>query len=135
EQKIAVRVTPVESGPIGSVATVNFVAEVGAETLISDAAVSMKIDGPKEAQVGEVVSFQFTIRNDSRQTLTGLTLRDVIPEGLHHPAGSDLENPLGELPPGTQLVETLEMKVTQPGTLVNRAILTANGGLEIEADA
>lgn len=135
QQKIDVRVVPVEPGPIGSIATVNFVAEVGAETLITDADVTLDVKAPAEAHVGEMVNFQFTVHNGSPQTLTGLVLRDVIPEGLHHVAGNDLETPLDPIPAGADAVESLELKVVKPGTHVNRVILTAAGGLQIESTA
>src|SRR5690606_1420644 len=104
-------------------------------TLITDSAVTMNVDAPRTAQVGEMIEYRFRIRNDSRETLRGLVLRDLIPEGLHHPDGNDLENPIGDLKPGAVFEESLSLKAVQPGTLVNRAILTADGGFQLESVA
>jgi uncharacterized repeat protein (TIGR01451 family) len=135
EQKVAVRVVPVESGPIGSVATVNFVAEVGAETVVEQSEVAFQMKLPPEANVGDVVECQFEIVNRGSQVVSGIVLRDIMPEGLHHPAGNDLENPLGDLKPGEKLSESLELKVMKAGEHVNQAVLTAEGGLEIKQEA
>jgi uncharacterized repeat protein (TIGR01451 family) len=85
--------------------------------------------------MGEVVSCRFEIENKGDQTITGLILRDLLPEGLFHPSGQDLENPLGDLKPGDRIVEQLQLKVTKIGEIVNTAYLMAEGGLRLEASA
>jgi uncharacterized repeat protein (TIGR01451 family) len=132
EQKIAVRIVPVEPGPLGSVATVNFVAEVGAETLVEHPQVTFDMKIPTDAKVGEIVDCTFTIENHGTDTVTGIVLRDIIPAGMHHPAGDDLENPLGDLGPGQKLSETLQLKVLKAGRHVNEAVVTAEGGLSLK---
>ncbi|MBD3674727.1 MAG: DUF11 domain-containing protein [Planctomycetaceae bacterium] len=131
DQKIAVRIVPVEPGPLGSVATVNFVAEVGAETVIEPPNVTFEMQIPDDAKVGEIVDCRFAIENHGQDVVSGIVLRDIIPAGLHHPAGSDLENPLGDLKPGQKISEVLQLKVMKPGRHSNEAILTAEGGLKI----
>lgn len=132
EQKIAVRIVPIEPGPLGSVATVNFVAEVGSETVIEHPQVTFDVKLPADAKVGEIVDCTFTIENHGTNTVTGIVLRDIIPQGLHHPAGHDLENPLGDLGPGQKLSETLQLKVMKPGRHANEAVVTAEGGLSLK---
>ena len=135
EKKISVRVIPEQAGPIGSVATVNFVAEVGAETLIELPKIDFRMILPPDARVGEVVSCRFDIENKGDQTITGLVLREILPEGFYHPSGRDLENPLGDLKPGDRIIEQLQLKVMKAGEIVNTAYLGAEGGLRLEATA
>jgi uncharacterized repeat protein (TIGR01451 family) len=135
EKKISIRVIPEQPGPIGSVATVNFVTEVGSETLIEQPKLDFRMTLPTEARVGEVVTCRFDIQNQGDQTITGLVLRALIPEGLYHPAGQDLENPLGDVKPGERIIEKLQLKVTRPGEIANRAYLGAEGGLRLETSA
>jgi uncharacterized repeat protein (TIGR01451 family) len=135
EKKISVKVIPEQAGPIGSVATVNYVAEVGAETVIELPKIEFHMALPSEARVGEVVSCRFEIENKGDQTITGLILRDILPEGLYHPSGQDLENPLGDLKPGDRIIEQLQLKIMKTGEIVNTAYLGAEGGLRLEASA
>ncbi|MDG2388880.1 MAG: hypothetical protein P8M30_06130 [Planctomycetaceae bacterium] len=132
EQKIAIRIVPVEPGPLGSVATVNFVAEVGSETVIEHPQVTFNMKIPTDAKVGEIVDCTFTIENHGTDTVTGIVLRDIIPAGMHHPSGHDLENSLGDLSPGQKRSETLQLKVLKAGRHINEAVLTAEGGLSLK---
>ncbi len=52
ERKISIRVIPIAEGPIGSVATVNFVAEVAAQTVVEKPELKVSINAPKEAPLG-----------------------------------------------------------------------------------
>ncbi|HSG72299.1 MAG TPA: hypothetical protein VLA12_17920, partial [Planctomycetaceae bacterium] len=135
EKKISIRVIPEQAGPIGSVATVNYVAEVGSETVIELPKIDFRMVLPPDARVGEVVTCRFDIENKGDQTITGLILRDILPEGLYHPSGQDLENPLGDLKPGDRIIEQLQLKIVKTGEIVNTAYLGAEGGLRLEATA
>lgn len=135
ERKISIRVVPFEEGQIGSIATVNFVAEVAAETVITAPQLVVEITGPKRAKVGEPVEFTFKVTNSGNGEASNVVIRNLIPPELQHPAGNDLEYAAGTLPPGGSREVKLTVAAAKPGAAVNQAIVTADGGLSTEAKA
>ncbi|MEX1229424.1 MAG: hypothetical protein WEB58_04235 [Planctomycetaceae bacterium] len=132
ERKIAVRVVPTSEGSIGSVATVNFVAEVTAETLITAPKLELELTGPQAVDVGETVELHFKLTNMGNSTADAVFIREVIPAGFEHPSGDDLEYEVGGLSPGQSREVDLKLKAVQPGHYINRAIAMAEGGWEVE---
>jgi len=135
QRKISIRVIPQEAGEIGSVATVNFVAEAAAETVVTAPRLEFKISAPSAARLGELVPFHFEVRNVGTGEARGVMIRDLIPQGLSHNAGNDLEYEVGRLLPGKSKQLTLDLKAGKVGTAVNRAVVLAEGGLTTEAKA
>jgi uncharacterized repeat protein (TIGR01451 family) len=135
QRKISIRVIPLEAGEIGSVATVNFVAEAAAETVVTAPRLEFKISAPSAARLGELVPFHFEVKNVGTGEARGVVIRDLIPDGLSHSAGHDLEYEVGRLMPGKSKQLTLDLKAGKVGTAVNRAVVLADGGLTTEAKA
>jgi uncharacterized repeat protein (TIGR01451 family) len=135
QRKISIRVIPQEAGEIGSVATVNFVAEAAAETVVTAPRLEFKISAPPSARLGELVPFHFEVKNVGTGEARGVVIRDLIPDGLSHSAGHDLEYEVGRLMPGKSKQLTLDLKAGKVGTAVNRAVVLADGGLTTEAKA
>jgi uncharacterized repeat protein (TIGR01451 family) len=135
QRKISIRVIPQEAGEIGSVATVNFVAEAAAETVVTAPRLEFKISAPSAARLGELVPFHFEVKNVGTGEARGVVIRDLIPDGLSHSAGHDLEYEVGRLMPGKSKQLTLDLKAGKVGTAVNRAVVLADGGLTTEAKA
>ncbi len=133
QRKISVRVVPLEPGQIGSVATVNFVAEVAAETNITAPQLRIDLAGPREAKLGELVPFHFRVTNTGTGEASGVVIRDLLPEGLKHSAGNDLEYEVGKLPPGEWREIKLALTAAKVGAAVNKAVATADGGVKSEA--
>jgi len=135
QRKISIRVIPQEAGEIGSVATVNFVAEAAAETVVTAPRLEFKISAPSSARLGELVPFHFEVKNVGTGEARGVMIRDLIPDGLSHSAGHDLEYEVGRLMPGKSKQLTLDLKAGKVGTAINRAVVLAEGGLTTEAKA
>jgi uncharacterized repeat protein (TIGR01451 family) len=135
QRKISIRVIPQEAGEIGSVATVNFVAEAAAETVVTAPRLEFKILAPSTARLGEMVPFRFEVKNVGTGEARGVMIRDLIPQGLSHSSGNDLEYEVGRLLPGKSKQLTLDLKAGKVGTAVNRAVVLAEGGLTTEAKA
>jgi uncharacterized repeat protein (TIGR01451 family) len=135
EQKISIKVTPVEAGEIGSVATVNFVSEAAAETVVTAPRLEFELSAPKAVKLGAMVPFHFKVRNIGTGEARGVAIRDVIPDGLSHSQGKDLECAIGRLPAGKEYELTLELLASKVGTSVNRALLVGEGGLAVRAEA
>jgi uncharacterized repeat protein (TIGR01451 family) len=135
QRKIMIRVIPLEAGEIGSVATVNFVSEAAAETVVTAPRIEFELSAPKDAKLGGTVPFHFKVRNVGTGEARGVVIRDLIPQGLSHGAGNDLEYEIGRLPPGKARELTLDLKATKIGTTINRAVVVGEGGLSVKAEA
>ena len=131
-ETIAVRVIPLSEGTVGGVATVHFDNQrEGAPS--TGPRLQINVDAPRKATVGQTVAVTFKIRNLGSTLATGVLIHNVLPAGLRHPAGDDLEFEIGDLPPGGVREVTLQMQAAQAGTAVNRSIVTADGAVSEEA--
>lgn len=135
EKKILVRVIPHKEGQVGSVATVHFFSEVAAQTLVKPPELELTISSPTQAKIGEPVTFRFKVTNTGTEDAKKVFLRDIIPEGLTHSDGNDLEYPIGDLPSGKSEEISLTLTAAGSGIISNRAVVTADGGVKIEKTA
>ncbi len=133
EWRIAIKVVPEEEGPIGSVAKVNFVAEVAAEIVITAPQLKLRVSGPNEIKMGEQAELVFVLSNPGDGDAQNVVLRSIIPEGLSHPAGNDLEYKIEKLAARESREIRLEMTGVKPGRLMHQAVATADGNLTTEA--
>ncbi|MCC7419202.1 MAG: DUF11 domain-containing protein [Planctomycetaceae bacterium] len=135
EKKIAVKVTPISEGQIGSIATVNFVAEVGAKTMITAPKLQLDINAPSQVRMGEAVPFVFRVKNGGSADAKGVIIRNIVPEGMRHPDGNDLEYELGTLGAGQTRDVKLTLTAVKAGSTNNRVIATAEGNISEERSA
>lgn len=135
EHKISVRAIPMSEGVVGSVATVNFAAEVGARTMVTAPRLRLDISGPQRASLGAPVVFNFKVTNVGKGDSSGVIIRNVLPAALKHTDGDDLEYEVGTLPAGESREVQLTLTAAQQGRTVNRAVVTADGGLSVQAEA
>jgi uncharacterized repeat protein (TIGR01451 family) len=133
EKKIAVRVIPRSEGTIGGVATVNFSPEP-AGTKANSPQLKFDVSAPRQAAVGTPVEFSFVVRNVGTVSANNVTIRDVLPAGLKHPDGDDLEYNLGELPAGKSQDIKLTLTAANAGSTINRVVVTADGDVAEEAE-
>ncbi|ADG66532.1 conserved repeat domain protein [Planctopirus limnophila DSM 3776] len=130
---IQVRVTPVEEGQIGSVARVSFVSEVAAEIVVAAAEIDLRSDVPAEVTLGKTFEMTFRVKNLGKNTAKNVIVRDLLPEGIDHPAGKDVEYLVGDLAPGESHDVLLEVVPTRVGRLKNQVTVLAQGMRPIEA--
>ncbi|MBS0262525.1 MAG: DUF11 domain-containing protein [Planctomycetes bacterium] len=133
DKKIAVRVIPRAEGTIGGVATVNFSAD---DDLPKKPKAELKFDvsAPKQAALGTPVEFNFHITNVGQVPAKSVTIRDVLPAGLRHPDGDDLEYNLGDLSAGQSQDVKLVLTAAQAGPTTNRVVVTAEGDVAEESE-
>jgi uncharacterized repeat protein (TIGR01451 family) len=95
----------------------------------------LEVAGPQVARVGEPVAFELLVRNKGTTPARGVFLETLLPAGLSHPGGNDLENEVGNLEPGE--VRRIALRVTpiQAGDLRQRLRLRAAGEQAIEREA
>jgi hypothetical protein len=75
----------------------------------------------------------FRISNVGSAPATGVLAKDLLPPGLRHPQSQDLEYPIGSLEPGESRTTRLTLTAAAVGRTVNRAVVTADGGLAAES--
>ena len=129
QQKISIRVVPLEQGQIGSVATVNFVAEVISETKVTAPRISVSLDAPGEVHVGETVPIQFAVENRGSADASGIVLQILLPQQLGHTKGNDLEYVVGTLKKGELKRVLLKVKAVQSGKTQLQAEAKGDGNL------
>lgn len=134
QKKISIKLIPQEQGPIGSVAKVNFVAEIAAEIEVTAPQILVSIDAPSQVRLGSKLQIVFKIRNAGRADARNVIVRNLIPDGLRHPAGVDLEYAMGTLPAQESREIKLDLVATKNGQVANKTIITADGGVNVEED-
>jgi uncharacterized repeat protein (TIGR01451 family) len=138
DQKLLIKVIPLEEGEIGSVATVNFVAEVSTSTSVRSAAkpdIKLEVTNRGTAKVGENVLFRFRVANEGNADAQNVTLQDIVPVGFEHPAGKDVTYEIGDLAAGTAKDIDLELTAVKPGKHINRAIVKSGKDSKVETAA
>lgn len=134
EKKIAVRVVPQTEGTVGSVATVNFAAEPKPAAQTAGPRLKFDVEAPRQAVVGTPVEFKFRVKNLGKVPASSVVIRDVLPAGLRHPDGDDLEFEIGQIPAGKEREVPLTLTAAQAGPTVNRVVVTAEGNVAEEAE-
>ena len=127
EKEIKVRVVPEKEGKIGSVATVNFKAEIGAQTTVTAPRLRLELTGQQEARIGETVQFRYRVINEGTGDASNVWIKNPLPAQLQHPEGRVLEYEVGELPAGKTREITLQLVAASPGSFANSAVVTADG--------
>jgi uncharacterized repeat protein (TIGR01451 family) len=132
EQTIRIKVVPTEAGEIGSVATVRFVAEVAAATRITTPSLALEMSGPSEVAVGEPATFRFTVTNTGESDAPNVFIRNLLPEGLEHPGGRDIEYEVGMLPAGESRSVDLTVTGAQAGQFETKGLVSTGNATRSE---
>jgi uncharacterized repeat protein (TIGR01451 family) len=137
QRTVRLRVAP---RPGAAVAEVRSPVQVTYQTSVGSTAVTqvrrpqleLAVTGPDSGLVGEPVTFQIVVRNRGLAAANGAVLETLLPAGLTHPGGSDLENDIGTLGPGETRQIALRVTPTAAGDLTQRVRLTVPGEEPVE---
>lgn len=132
EAVVRMQVTPVAEGEIGSVATVTFQVQASGRSLVTRPRLVVTTIAPATAMIDEEISLKVKVANQGTGVAKGVVVRDLIPSGLRHSAGDELENELGDLAPGESRELDLAVRAVQPGKAVNQATAFGDGDLRSE---
>lgn len=127
ERTIRLKVIPTEAGDIGSVATVTFEAAVAATIRVTAPELAVEIEGPAEALVGKNVPYKFVVKNTGQGQAKDVVLRAILPPGLKHPSGDDIEADLGDIPAGQTKTVDLVVVADQTGIATPKVLIWMNG--------
>lgn len=134
KEEIRVRLTPRGEGTLGGVATVRFKAQVKATTVVTAPKLALEMDGPGEAKSGDELEYRYVVRNDGTGTASDVILRTVLPAGLKHTEGDDLEYEIGTLKPSEERTVTLAVVAAKPGDFKNIAEVSSAGDAMAERE-
>lgn len=132
---VTVRLKPVGEGEIVVAARVLVAANVASRTRVTQPRLTLVKVGPSQVEKGERVRFLITVSNPGTGTARNVLIRDTMPEGFQHPAGTNLEYEVGDLGPGESRDIPLEVVAVKAGSFTNTAVATADGGLKAQASA
>jgi uncharacterized repeat protein (TIGR01451 family) len=129
--------------PRGSVDEVSSLVQVTFQGSVSSSVtapvrrpvLALDVAGPDVAAVGEPVQLLLTVRNAGTTPARDVALQTLLPPGLSHPAGNDLENPLGTLAPGESRQIALQVMPTQAGEQRQRIVASTAGGEPVVREA
>ena len=127
KQEIVVRITPTGEGTLDGIATVRFKAQVKSATVITAPRLALEMTSPKEVKVGDEVQLRYVIRNNGTGDARNVILRSVLPPGLKHSEGGDLEYEIEVLAAGDLEEIDLTVVAAEPGRFRTVSEVTASG--------
>ncbi len=135
--KLRVKLTPHAAGAeLASAVTTVFQTSVSnvCTAVVERPDLNLEVKGPAGAAVGDAVSLQITLANHGTGAARDVKLQTLLPPGLIHPAGNDLENNLGTLAAGASRTLLLTVTLGQAGDLRPHIRLCAQGLTPIERE-
>ena len=130
QARVLIEVLPTDEGEVGSVASVRFAAKASVRSLATRPALALTIEEPMAMRIGGEVPVVITVSNPGTGRATGVVLEGVLPEGLAHRAGRELEFDIGSLKPGESRSIDLVLATTGPGMHRIDVGVRADGQLE-----
>ena len=127
KQEILVRITPTGEGTLDGIATVRFKAQVKSATVITAPKLTLEVTGPDEVKVGDDVQLRYVISNNGSGDASHVILRSVLPPGLKHSEGGDLEYEIENLRAGDREEIDLTVVAAEPGRIRTVSEVTASG--------
>lgn len=132
ESVVEMQLMPTTEGEIGSVATVHFGADATARSIATRPLLAIETAVPSKVLIGDQLTLSIVISNPGTGVATGVVLEERIPDGLHHPAGNELEYTVGDLKPGESRKLDLPLVANRPGPAVNLLTARGDGNLRVE---
>ncbi len=131
QARVALDLMPMQEGDVGSVASVSFRADASVRARATRPALQLTAMAPAPVLVGLDSRLTITISNPGSGVATGVVLEGLIPEGITHRAGHELEFDVGSLPPGESRSIDLVLATTGPGVHGLRLTARADGQIEV----
>jgi uncharacterized repeat protein (TIGR01451 family) len=94
----------------------------------------LRVTGPDATSVGETASLVIDVTNTGGTEAVDVTLQTILPFGLTHPGGNDLELEVGGLQPGETRRVPLILTPSQAGEFRHRIRATLDGAIAAERE-
>jgi uncharacterized repeat protein (TIGR01451 family) len=126
-----------DAAALRNMATAVFRSEIRSSFVVGlgRPALSVVVTGPEFCTIGGPVTLSINITNHSGHTVPAVVLRTILPPGLYHPMGADLENELGNLEAGKTRVVSLQVTPQQSGALRSQVRVQAPGVESVGCEA
>ncbi len=132
EARVSMEVMPQIEGDIGSVASVSFRTEASTRSRATKPALALEASESKAVRIGGEVKLSLKVSNPGTGIATGIVIEGMLPDGVSHSAGRELEFDVGQLRPGESRTIDLVMGSTGPGVHTALFSARADGQLEVE---
>ena len=132
ERQAEMQLMPTAEGEIGSVATVYFRADATARAIATRPQLVVETNGPGHVLIGQQAVLTIVVSNPGTGVATGVVLKERIPAGLQHPAGTELEYDVGDLKPGETRKLELSLLANRAGPVTNLLSAQGDGSLSAE---
>lgn len=116
ERRIRIFVKPSDEGELRSRAMVTFSGAAEARVKVTRPRIAVSLAGMETARVGDEVPFQIKVTNTGSGPATNLLVKAKLSDGLHHPAGGQIEAMIDRLPAGETKTITLRALATKAGS-------------------
>jgi hypothetical protein len=93
---------------------------------------SLEIRAPKYVSPGQLFDLDFIVTNNSRQPVEGASLSVVLPAGLVHPQGAELEQSILSIGGCEQYRGRLRVKAVGSGEVTPRADVSVRGKMGVQ---
>jgi uncharacterized repeat protein (TIGR01451 family) len=105
-------------------------AEAHVDTQITRPSLSLDVDGPTTAAVGDRVEFRIDVTNNGQAALEDVVIRDSFDDSLQHADGlaSPIQKSLGRFEPGQTKTFAVTFLVRRAGQICHALEVTAPGG-------
>jgi len=131
QARVALDLMPMTEGDVGSVASVSFRADASVRSRATRPALEIRVEPPSPVLVGLDSRLSISVSNPGSGVATGVVLEGVLPDGLAHRAGRELEFDVGSLPPGESRTIDLVLATTGPGVHGLKLVARADGQIEV----
>ncbi len=135
QARVGIDLMPMVEGDVGSVASVTFRADASLRSRATRPALEITSQPATPVLVGEDSRVSITISNPGSGIATGVVLEAIVPEGLAHRSGRELEFDVGSLPPGEARSIDLVLATSGPGSHGLRLVARADGQIEVAQTA
>lgn len=136
EKRFKVTIHPMGSATeFQSKATATFSVASSLRTHVTQPRLTLTQTGPASVPIGQMAAFRVVVANPGTGAATHVVLRERLPAALKHPQGNDIEADLGTLAAGATRTITLSTTAARGGKHVVEGTVTADDGLQAEAQA
>lgn len=94
----------------------------------------LQVTAPEWGFVNKVLNLQIHVTNKGTTAARNVVLHTMLPSGLAHPQGADLESVVGPIEPGQVRSFSLALTPTRPGELHTLIRAFTQGSLPVERD-
>jgi uncharacterized repeat protein (TIGR01451 family) len=135
ERRLKVELNPGRAEALDLRPYVTFLNGSGLRTQVVRPPFGVEISADRtKAMRGERVRFNIQLANHGVAPIQNIKIYDMLPSGLHHPAGRKIGiEHFGDLQPGQRCTIALETTAVESGTFHNEVLAQADRGVEANA--